>query len=68
MTEKRNYTYITPGNGKLKITREKSHRYYAGEIYESDFCTGYHSEGQSVNRVAQSIKWTIRNEERRTNK
>lgn len=38
MTEKKNYTYTTPGNRNLRIpTNEESHRRFSGIIYETDF-------------------------------
>lgn len=43
-------------------TREEFHRYASNVLNENDFCTDYPgSSGYQVNRVAQSLRWSIVN-------
>lgn len=43
-------------------TREEFHRYASNVLNENDFCTDYPgSSGYQVNKVAQSLRWSIVN-------
>ena len=43
-------------------TREEFHRYASNVLNENDFCTDYlGSSGYQVNRVAQSLRWSVTN-------
>lgn len=53
--------YVIPGSNSLHIpTRHDFHRYYSGEIHSSDFCTSYHSDSQTINKIVSSIRFTLK--------
>lgn len=60
-----NKNYYTSSNYVGRIpTREEFHRYASNELSLGDFCTN-HPSGYQIERVAQSIRWTIANDKGR---
>lgn len=57
-----NRNYYTSSNYKGNIpTREEFHRFASNELSLGDFCTN-HPSGYQIERVTQSIRWTIAND------
>lgn len=57
-----NKNYYTSSNYAATIpTREEFHRFTSNELSLGDFCTN-HPSGYQIERVAQSIRWTIAND------
>lgn len=65
MTNNRNY-YTSSNYANTIPSREEFNRYASNLLSEGDFCTNYPS-GYQVNRVAESISWTLSNEKKRNN-
>ena len=57
-----NKNYYTSSNYAGRIpNREEFHRFASNELSLGDFCTN-HPSGYQIERVAQSIRWTIEND------
>ena len=65
MTVTKNY-YTSSNYETIKSTptREEFHRYASNLLADGDFCTDY-SSGYQINRVAQSLDWTIKKNKKR---
>lgn len=57
-----NKNYYTSSNYAITIpTREEFHKFTSNELSLGDFCTN-HPSGYQIERVSQSIRWTITND------
>ena len=61
MTLTKNYYTSSNYANATNLNREEFHRFASNELSEGDFCTN-HPSGYQINKVAQSIKWTIAND------
>lgn len=58
-----NYFYSTHNETPLP-TRQEQHRFASNVLSAGDFCTEYPC-GHTIERVENSLKWTIKNAEKR---